>query len=502
MTRRTLRTIVLALTLAASAASTSAQPEPGTPADESVGRAMRLATAAHNYAIDHDGNFPPDLASLARVDVFDGDGAQATIAERIRKFFVAPGEETRVPDDAGADWINANSSYVYTLPKGLRESDLPAWDYIIVAHLKPDQAHEVPVSEHFPEGEAITAAFLKGYGTAMSRAEFEQRLKLSNQILEAAATGGLFPDAIQHQCNLEILWQAVRTYAGAHDGKLPPDLGSLLEFIPADQKRLATLRDRARVFLSPHAAANTFIPDQPDAEWVNRNTSYVYLGSDSALLDQIDDRTMALIHLKLDLPLGAGLDGKPDTRIPLQTAGNGYSAGPRDYVETVARDAREFFDAVRAGRELPDRYHALRDLRYLFAAVRAYAQAHDGKLPRDLGDTLQFLPDDEYSRENAANIYLSPRAQRSRGEMTEPPDADWVRRHATYVYLGSDRWTLKEFQRNWTSVLIHGPWSESLPVPGPFTTYEGVSVVSPSGHRWLCGREVMDEQLAEMRAAP
>ena len=371
----------------------------------------------------------------------------------------------------------------------------------MVVHLRPEHAVRVPPSEANPEGEIIVGGFLKGFGMPMTRREFEQRLKTSQQILDAAKNNTSFPEPVQIEADGDLIRDAIRAYAAAHGDHLPPDLGSLLEFLPADQVRRPTPRDRARVFLSPRAAANTFIPEDPDRDWINRNSSYVYLANESVRFAEIDDIRTVLFHLKLNESYDALLGPEHRDVVFLQTARNTCELGSRDYVEARARECRELFDAIKAGRELPDRYHALRDLRYIRDAINAYRKDHDKQLPAELADTLAYLPDDDFTRlpGNKAAIYLSPRAQRSRGQLPESIDADWIRGNSNYVYLGIGGITLGEFSRRGGSqALVHGPYSETYQDRGPYMTSEHVPILGPNESLWLASPRIIDEQKEEM----
>jgi hypothetical protein len=468
---------------------------------EVASRFLRIAHSIHTAANKADGALPGDLAAT----VWAGEDAaeNETTADRIRNFYILPGDEKSVPDDADVSWVNTHSPFVYALPADLTLKDLPGWDRVIVVHLRPDLAIAVEATDTNPDGRLIPAGTLSGMGMSLTPRAFEQRLAMSQQIIRAARDNTDFPDAVQIELDCGHILQAIRAYAAAHGDRLPPDLGSVLSYLPPDDRRRPTPRDRARVFLTPDAARNTFIPENPDADWINRNTSYVYLANDAAKLSELDENTLPLFHLRLDFSFEDIWYDRPVALSILQTVQNGKEIAPRDYVEAVSRESRELFEAIKARRELPDRYHALRDLRYLRDAIHAYSKDHDRKLPAELADTLPYLPDDEFTRVpgNRAAIYLSPRAQRSRGQLPESIAGAWVRENASYIYLGIGGLTPGEFsRRGGNQALAHGPYTETYQDRGPYMTSEHVPVLSPHGTLWLCSPEVIDGQKAHVAA--
>jgi hypothetical protein len=461
-------------------------------------RMLDLSHGMHNFAHANQGAHAPDLASVVALLWAERGQQLATPADAIRYFAMTPSQVAKVPDDATIDWVNANSSYIYNLPPGINFNDIPAWDKVIVAHLRPELAHQVEPSERNPEGELITVALMMGAGVPLTRQEFAQRMAMSDAILHAVVSGDPFPDSVQMQADLQKIGEAISAYAGAHEGRLPLDLGSLLPFVPSQTKRLATIRDRARIFLAPHAARNTHIPEEPDAEWINRHTVYIYLGNPAASLSEIDDMRLVLVHAKFDAHLGIDPGGKPIEEIPLHTVRNGFESAPRPYAEARIREARDYFEALAAGRELPDAQHMLRDLRYIYRAVLEYGKAHDGRLPPDLGATVEYLPDDEFTAANAANIYLSPRAQRGRGEVPAQPTPEWVREHGNYIYVGDATLTRPEFNREF-DVLVHAPRDETVPVLWPHTQDHCIPTLRPDGIVWKSSLEVLEEDLQKLR---
>src|SRR5262249_21788055 len=120
-----------ALLVLAVAARALAQP-PDDAVRQDVRKLMGLAEAVHAYAGAHEGQMPPDLASILNLVKGERSTAQA-----IKDTFIAPGlPAPKVPDDAKPDWVNANSSYAYTGAAGVEINDVPQWSELVVAHLK------------------------------------------------------------------------------------------------------------------------------------------------------------------------------------------------------------------------------------------------------------------------------------------------------------------------------------------------------------------------------
>jgi hypothetical protein len=432
---------------------------------QSAHRLRLLSMAMARYAQTNNGQLPPDLASLVPYTAEDPANPGPAPA-LIRALFVDPAYPTEVPDDAAAEWVNEHSPYKYLGRSDVSVADLPSWNKIVVAHLRLDSPIMGPPTEWAPDGAMYTAAFIDGHASIVPREQLEAMIIHTNQVFDALATGASFPDATQIEWSLSNLCGAMIAYAKAHDGRLPPDQGSLLEFVPSRQKRLGSPKARASVFLSPAALRNTFIPDDPTPEWVNQHASYLYLGDDSLLLPRIDDTRLIFFRAPADQPLSVpGPDGRPRSRIPIHN--QSFVLARAEDAEALTLETRQVFTAMRERRQLPDYQHALRDLRLLNAASEAYARSHGGELPPDLAATLDFLSSDELpTPAHKALVYLSPRAERGYGEAPQSVDADWVRGHANYRYLGAGK-TLKWLRESSEHLLLHAPLDEVHQVRHP-----------------------------------
>lgn len=470
-----MRLCTIAVLFAASPVVARQQPDPEDPRVVCSSRLRTLVQACIVYGQEH-GGFPPDLAAAAPF-VGDEDGATPITRELLERHFVSPADAgARVPPDAGADWINAGSSYAYIGRAGVSWQDVPEWGSTVVAYLRLDRPHAAEVSPLNPTGEG----FMLGYADnhvdfVISRADAEQRIEESKQTWEALATGSPFPERIQALWNLGRIAKAVRAYAEEHDGMMPPTLGDAFPFVPPDPKRAATPRQRAALFLSARAQKNTFIPEDPTPEWVNRNTSYMYPGATAPpgeirLARVADAARTVLVHSRPADVIEGAYGYPPGTRFhAIATVAGEPGIQPEEYATWIIGESRKVFDAAAGRGALPDFQHAVQDVTILQRAVIAYVEANGGVLPPDLGATLEYIPVDALAADTAAErarVFLSPRAERASPPPQEPT-ADWVRHHGSYVYLpaAGTRWEAVRYGR--PTILIHSPPDETYPIRNP-----------------------------------
>jgi len=97
----------------------------------------------------------------------------------------------------------------------------------------------------------------------------------------ATESDDLSPDAVGWPAyvapaakRMKILAGAMWAYAQANDGHLPHDIGSLVNNPDIEA------RGFAENCLTPGDERNLTIPNAPTADWINQNTSYVYLAAD------------------------------------------------------------------------------------------------------------------------------------------------------------------------------------------------------------------------------
>jgi hypothetical protein len=99
------------------------------------------------------------------------------------------------------------------------------------------------------------------------------------------------------------MYDAVVRYAGDHDGHLPPDLGETVGYLSAETLPADTVAERARVYLTPAAEKTVPAPAALTADWIRKNTDYVYLGDARMTLAMLNQTSgIVLIHAPLDEP--------------------------------------------------------------------------------------------------------------------------------------------------------------------------------------------------------
>jgi hypothetical protein len=458
-------------------------------------RLREVAMFVHLHARQHDGAIPPDLAGTLDAMLEYRKEGEPNVAATIREKFLSPGRGVEVPANADADWVNEHSSYAYLGRPGVQLSDVPDWD-LAIAYLKFDQGHQVPVSENNPEGEIFNVAFLDSHVESMTRAQAMERIAEAEAVYDAIRRGAPLPGHYQVLWDLQRLSEAFRAFTQAHDGMLPPDLGSLLDYLPAHE-RLATGKQRGEVFLSAEARKNTFVPEDPSPDWVNRNTSYIYLAA-GVRQEDLEDFRLLLLHGRLDDEVRRVKRGSETRMIPALNL-QGGELQPRDHIAALAEETRQVVRALRTGRPLPDYQHACRDLRLIREAVLAYAAANEGRLPPTLGAAVDYLPAAAGEGSSRGRLFLSPAAERSRGEPPDAITAEWVDAHGSYSYLGRAGLTTRNIKQRGMPVviLLHGPFEEAYEVRFsrgiervvPYAYLD--SPVQATGFKWL--KEQIDE---------
>jgi hypothetical protein len=448
---------------AAVALALPAQPDPDSPMYQDGERIRWISHAVHMYAQNHDGQIPPDLASV--VDLMPGkDGPTAEV---IRKHFIVPGIPSKeVPKDAQASWVNENSSYAYLGKPNVGLEDAGPWSEVAIACLKLNEGHPAINAPNDREQQLFTITFLDGHTVLMPRRAAAEVVESSKALLDALSAGTALPERYQLVFDMRAVGEAILAYSKAHEGDLPRDLGATLAFVK-ETKRTKTPAQRAAIYLSPRVKANMHVPDEPTVEWVNRNTSFVYLGAAGVKLSAIEDPQRALLlHIRPEDATPPRPDGSGAEEFPVLNVWGSVDRANRAYYDWVIAYTKQIVESARTGAPLPDVALALRDLRLIHKAIEQYAKAHDGTLPADLGQTLDFLPKETFAKATAqekARTYLSPRDSR----VTQPPedaDAAWVKAHASYKYLGDAGLNWKDIQRAVGFVILHAPVNEELTI--------------------------------------
>ena len=135
---------------------------------------------------------------------------------------------------------------------------------------------------------------------------------------------------------------AAMQYAHDHDQHLPPDLGSAMAYIDK-----GTPSEEAKLFLTPRDEERIRVPDVPTPEWVNQNTSYVYLAQDVDLnkLSEAAKSQTILMHTKLDDPFPHPKSGK--VVVAAWVDGHSEILPPELAVRCIA-ESKKILEAARA----------------------------------------------------------------------------------------------------------------------------------------------------------
>jgi beta-lactamase regulating signal transducer with metallopeptidase domain len=408
-----------------------------------------LGQAIIGYTVKHDQVLPPDLGATMDFMTADPDAGGAPPSKA--RGYLCPSDTRAIPETVTPDWINANSSFVY-IAGGVKWTDLPDPSWIAIAYERDGHMAAPPNGQPHK----LFSTLLANCSVAPFTADkLNDVLALSKATFEAIRNGAALPDIQQAAFDLTLVSHAIAAYTKSHAGQLPPDLGATLSYIQTTP-RTSTPAQKARAYLLPAAQRTAQIPDDPTPEWINANTSYVYLGRPGLDLPRIPDpQNVMLVHGPLDQPVSAGTSMAP--LIPTASTNDRYRLLDQPFGTRLIPHSKQVLNAVATGGPLPDYEHAWRDLTILIDAIERYAADHKGELPPDLGATILYLNPALLAADTPierARVYLSPAAER-----TSPlPDAltpDWVNQHATYIYLGGRDITLADVGRSTEYALLH-----------------------------------------------
>lgn len=494
--------LVVAALVLGGVGSALGQPEdkPDPTLDDAI-RLRSLAQAAMLYAQKHKWEMPADL-----FDAFQGAAGGGNLRAAALRGAVSPAHEglLHVPEVVTREWVNEGSSYRYLGSAGISMESVQNWSDIVIMHLRLDKGHAVAPSALNPTGEVFSLAFFDGHVELLPRAEAERRIDESMRVLDALRTGGEAPPKWQVAHDMGMIMRAVRAYAKAHDGSLPPDLGATLAFMPSDTPATATPAKRARIYLSPGARRDTTPPDEPTAEWVNARCSYVYLGSASLRLEDIPEpASLVLISARpADSITELAIDGTKREWLAVATVEGLAATRDRAYSDWIIEESRKVFRALREGEAVPAWVQAGCDVRLLGDAVLAFAKAHDGALPTELAETIGYLPEHPRlpGRGGLAGVYISPRSEWGT-EFPASPSAEWVRAHSDYVLVTGGPRTLGELRERGIGVLVHGPLTDGMNVRLPMAGEMDVApYYSAFGWSSLMPREWLKKEVEEARS--
>lgn len=157
---------------------------------------------------------------------------------------------------------------------------------------------------------------------------------------------GWTPPLVDACARMMQLAQAIAIYQVQHNGQMPKDLGALLSRAAGGDGSLPARR--INLFLTPGDERRITLPAKPTADWVNRNTSYVYLtgGLNTAAIK--DPNTKIMLHTKLDAPFTHPKDGD----VIVATFIDGHSMILTvDSAKRQIKESKKAFDAARAVEE-------------------------------------------------------------------------------------------------------------------------------------------------------
>ena len=114
----------------------------------------------------------------------------------------------------------------------------------------------------------------------------------------------------------------------------------------------------------------------------------------------------------------------------------------------------------------------MQDLLNITKAIHLFANDHDGRLPRSLGETLPYIEDwtswTESEKPKAtsaekARLYLSSR-DTAKKHLPDQVTADWINENASYIYLAKPESKLTDYTNLSTTVIAHGKLDEGYAV--------------------------------------
>lgn len=243
--------------------------------------------------------------------------------------------------------VNGHAAYTYLGGPWLNLRDIPFPERIITVRGDLNQGYKV--LGNGGEAEVFLLGDAQGLVLQPGREQAEGLLAESSQILTALRSGGPLPDHIQAGRDLKAIMAAIVTYTKAHDGELPPDLGSVMNDIPADALTKPTAQERARVFLSPKAKRSVAVPANPSPEWVNAHTTYVYLGGAGPHMANLRNGTAQVLVRAaepMEVPWGGG---PPETMVLYVGTMERVMFNNPEMVDRWTEESQKELDAMRGG---------------------------------------------------------------------------------------------------------------------------------------------------------
>ncbi len=329
----------------------------GTPAEDCLGNCARVYVAILHYASEHDWHLPPDLGATLPY-VLDEYSRPMSPAEAA-KYYVCPLSlpNVRIPRDPTPKWINEHTSYGYlggadvnpnALPPELAASTIILYEKAAHAHpeMNPDQVIAVPL------GFDKTGPVYPRKAIDRAREAWDATRSVPFDRKECpilSQTWGRLQDlgqAAMCAYNLAMVRDAVYAYQRQHDGRFPPTLGDTLQYVvlydlDTGKKISPTRAQAAAVYLCP-GNRDIEIPKDVAPDWINRHTSYVYLGDDRLVDGKVDSQAVILYER---LPVSHGNFGN------VAYADLHIEATPADQIPALVAGSKKLLKSARARSE-------------------------------------------------------------------------------------------------------------------------------------------------------
>lgn len=455
--------------------------------------ARQFAMAVTMYASEH-ATLPPDVRTLAALGILPAQGDA---------------------DESGRAWVADGVAYSYLGVDGVSPSEVPDWGDIAIAHRALDRAFATEPTPDNPDGALVTVAFLDGHVEMVSPAEARWLIADAQEIFAALREGGPLPMHRQLEIDAARLAQAVLRYAGEHDGDAPPDLASAYPYLEAAARSPEeTQADRLRLFLAPKARSSTFIPEFEDVAernaWINANSMWRTNAAGANLWRVPNPMFTVLVYARPDAWAEA-----PDRRERRHVRRNAFATvdgrgemADMELIRPRIDHAQALYAALREGSPLPPIDDAMHDLRVLSLAITAYARANDGFLPGELSQVVPHLGELwGVHAQQPARIFLV-RDDETEQAVDALPDAQWIARHCSYVYLGDPAVRLRDLRGLEGGILIHAPIDRpfefaGMGEAGPRVPFAGpaFSADASAVPMFMFPPEFIEEQARASRAA-
>lgn len=455
--------------------------------------ASQFAMAVTMYGSEH-ATLPPDVRTLADLGILPAHGAA---------------------DESGRAWLVDGVAYSYLGVDGVSPSEVPDWGDIAIAHLALDRAFATEPTPDNPDGALVPVAFLDGHVEIVSLAEARWLIADAQETFAALREGGPMPMHRQLEIDAARLAQAVLRHAAEHKGAAPPDWSSAFPYLEATARSPEeTQTDRLRLFLAPKARSTTFIPEFEDVAernaWIEANSMWRTDAVGANLWHVPNPMFTVLVYARPDAWAEA-----PDRRQRQHVRRHAFATvdgrgemADLELIQPRVEHAQSLYAALRDGSPLPPIDDAMHDLRVLSLAIAAYARANDGLLPEELSQVVPYLGELwGVHAQQPARVFLV-RGDENAQVVDALPDADWVARHCSYVYLGDPTVRLRDLRGLEGGILVHAPIDRpfefaGMGEAGPRVPFAGpaFSAEASAVPMFMFPPEFIEEQARASRAA-